>query len=221
MQYLIFAYYWKSFVPFRHSCNIKLLNRWILMPIDKRFIKRFKDGDAEAFDTIYRHYSKKMFHFALGLVKNEDIAKDLVQEVFLSLWEKRGQVDISLNFDNYIFTIAYNSIRKYFRKKSVETKVMDHLLKNSPEIIESVEGSVIYSELFELASRSIEKLPPRRKTVYQLSRQEGLSIKEIADKMSISTRTAENHLAKALKYLKEELAGISLLTLLFFYLFIK
>lgn len=191
------------------------------MPEDKKIIKRFKEGDAQAFDTIYYNYSKKMYHFALGLVKDEDISKDLVQEVFVSLWEKRGQVDLNLNFDNYIFTIAYNSIRKYFRKKSIETKVIDQLLKNSPEIIESVDGTVIYNELLELANRSIENLPPKRKIVYKLSRQEGLKIKEIASKLSISPRTAENHLAKALKYLKEELSGISLFTLLFFYLFLK
>jgi len=191
------------------------------MPEDRKILKRFKEGDAEAFDAIYHNYSKKMFHFALGLVKDKDISKDLVQEVFVNLWEKRGQVDLNLNFDNYIFTIAYNSIRKYFRKKSIETKVIDHLVKNSPEIIESVDGTVIYNELLELASKTIENLPPKRKIVYKLSRQEGMKIKEIADKLNISTRTAENHLAKALKYLKEELSGISLQTLLFFYLFLK
>ncbi|MEN8230222.1 MAG: RNA polymerase sigma-70 factor [Bacteroidota bacterium] len=191
------------------------------MPEDKKIIKRFKEGDAEAFDTIYRNYSKKMFHFALGLVKNQEIAKDLVQEVFVSLWEKRGQVNLNLNFDNYVFTIAYNSIRKFFRKKAIETKAIDHLLKDSPGIIESVDGTIIYNELLELANKTIENLPPKRKIVYKLSRQEGMKIKEIAGRMNISTRTAENHLAKALKYLKEELTGISLLMLLFFFLFLK
>jgi RNA polymerase sigma-70 factor (ECF subfamily) len=191
------------------------------MVFDKKIIKKFKEGDAEAFDVVYHQFSKKMFHFALGLVKDRDIAKDLVQEVFVSLWEKRDRVDLDLNFDNYIFTITYNSIRKYFRKKSIETKVIDHLAKNSPEIIESVDGILIYNELLELASETIENLPPRRKAVYKLSKQEGMKIKEIASKLNISTSTAENHLAKALKYLKEELAGISLLALLFFHLFLK
>jgi RNA polymerase sigma-70 factor (ECF subfamily) len=191
------------------------------MTPDKKLIKRYKEGDVEAFDAIYHQYSKKLFHFAQGLVKNEDISKDLVQEVFVGLWEKRGQVDLNLNFDNYIFTIAYNSIRKFFRRKSIETKVMNHLLSNSPEIIENTDGPAIYNELLDLANQTIEKLPPRRKTVYKLSRQEGMKIKEIAAKLNISTRTAENHLAKALQYLKEELAKISLLTLLFFHLFLK
>ncbi len=191
------------------------------MAIDNNTIKRFKEGDAEAFDTIYRHYSGKMFHFALGLVKNKDISKDLIQEVFVNLWEKRSQVNLNLNFDNYVFTISYNSIRKFLRKKSIETRAIDHLLRNSPEIIDRVDSTMIYNELLELASKAIETLPPKRKTVYKLSKQEGMRIKEIASKLNISTRTAENHLAKALKYLKEELSVISLLSLLFFHLILK
>lgn len=189
--------------------------------MDKKIVKRFKEGDAEAFDVIYRLYSKKMFLFAKGLVKDQDHAEDLIQEVFVNLWEKRESVDPDLNFENYLFTISYNAVRKFFRNRTLEAKVMDKILKNSPEIIEDAEKSLIYNELLELASKSIEKLPPKRKTVYKLSKQEGLQIKEIARKLNISPRTAENHLARALKFLKEEMAGNSLLTILFFHLFLK
>ena len=191
------------------------------MLIDKQIVRKYKEGYTEAFDFIYRYYSKKMFHFALGMVKDEDIAKDIVQEVFVSLWEKRSQVDFNLNFDNFIFTITLNSIRKFFRKKSIETNAIYNLFINSPELINSTEGTVIYTELLEMATKAIENLPPRRKTVYKLSKQEGIKIKEIASKLNISTRTAEHHLAKALKYLKEELSGISLPAILYFYLFLR
>lgn len=190
------------------------------MSEEKTTIIKFKEGDAAAFDSIYHQYSKKLYNFANGLIKDHDIAGEIVQEVFVNLWEKRHQVDITLNFENYIFTIAYNSIRKYFRKKSIEQKVKDYLLNNSPEVIENNDGTIIYNELLELANISIEKLPPKRKIVYKLSRQEGMKIKEIAGKLNISTRTAENHLSKALKFLKKELASISLLTFLFYYLFV-
>ena len=191
------------------------------MSVDKKILKKYIDGDAEAFDAIYRQYSGKILRFARGLVKDEDTATDLVQEVFITLWEKRDQVDLKLNFDNYIFTITYNGVRKYFRKKSVEFKVMDNLLRDSPEAIESTDRTVIYNELLAIANDTIEKLPPRRKTVYKLSRQEGMKIKEIAAKLNISPRTAEHHLAKALQYLKEELSGLSVLGLLFYHLFIS
>jgi len=189
--------------------------------MDKKTIQRFKEGDAEAFDLIYSRYAKKMYYFAMGLVKDEETSKDMVQETFINLWEKKELVNPYLNIDNYIFTIVYNSIRKFFRKKAIETKVIDHITKNSPEYIKSSDGPLIYNELLEIANKTIEKLPPQRKKVYRLSKQEGMKIKEIASKLNISHRTAENHLARALKYLKEELAGISLQALLLFHLFLS
>ncbi len=188
---------------------------------DKKTIERFKEGDVAAFDTIYRKYSRKLFHFALGLVKEREMSRDIVQEVFINLWEKRSKVDLNLNFDNYIFTIAYNSILKFFRKRAVETRLKEQMLVNSPEVLESVEGNVIYYELLELANNSIENLPPMRKMVYKLNRQEGMKIKEIARKLNISKRTAENHLARALKHLKEELSWMSVPAIIFVLLFIQ
>lgn len=191
------------------------------MSTSKDIIIKFKDGDTEAFDTIYRKFSNKIYHFVLGLTKDVHISKDIVQEVFINLWEKRDHVNQDLNFDNYIFTITYNSIRKYYRKKTIETKAFDYFLKNSPEVIEDEDKDIIFKELIEIAHKAIDNLPPQRKKVYTMSKQEGMKIKEIAAKLNISPRTAENHLAKALKFLKEELSDISLLTLLFFHLFIK
>jgi len=190
------------------------------MPEEKALVRKFKKGDAAAFDSIYHMYSNKLYRFALGLLKDPNSAGEIVQEVFVTLWEKRNQVNPAFNFENYIFTIASNSIKKFFRKKSIENKFKDYLHKNPPKVIENIDDSIIYNELLELANKTIEKLPPKRKLVYKLSRQEGISIKKIASRKNISTRTAENHLGKALKFLKEELASISLLSLLFYYLFL-
>lgn len=184
----------------------------------KTIVNKFRAGDAAAFDAIYNMYSKKLYNFAYGLLKDSDSAGEIVQEVFVTLWEKRNQVDITLNFENYIFTITRNAIRKFFRKKSMENKVKDFLVQNSPEVVENTDTSIIYKELLELANKTIENLPPKRKTVYKLSRNESMSIKEIAERLNISTRTAENQLIRALKYLKEELQDLTMLTLLYCFL---
>ena len=190
------------------------------MIVKKEIIQQFKDGNAAAFDNIYNTYSSKLFSFANALLKDPDEATDIVQDVFITLWEKRDQVDIEQNFDNYIFTIVYNGVRKFFRKRSLKYKLEDYLLGNSPDAIEGADGDLIYNELLELANKSLEKLPPKRKEVYLLKKQEGLSVKEIAKKLDISPRTVESHLAKALGFLKKELESISLLTLLFYYFYI-
>lgn len=191
-----------------------------MMSETKTIVTKFKAGDAAAFDAIYNIYSQKLYRFALGLTKDHDSAGEIVQEVFVALWEKRNQVDVTFNFENYIYTIAQNSIRKFFRKRSMENRVKDFMLNNSPEVIEDADASLIYNELLELANKTIEKLPPKRKTVYKLSKLEDMTIKEIANRLDISTRTAENQLARALKYLKEELQSLSLVSLLFYCLFL-
>ncbi len=174
----------------------------------------------DAFDLIYQAYCKKLYSFAFSLLKDHNQAEELVQDVFVTLWEKRGLINTDLHFENYIFTICYNSARKFFRRKKIENKVKDYLLKNSPESIPETINTVIYNELMSLVDRSVAKLPPKRKAVFILSRQEGKQIKEIAEKLNISSRTAETHLTKALKFIKKEMEKVSLLALLYFYMFI-
>jgi RNA polymerase sigma-70 factor (ECF subfamily) len=187
---------------------------------EKSILKKLKAGDMAAIDAIYNSYSKKLYSFSFSLLKDHAQSEDLVQDVFVTLWEKRVQINPDLNFENYLFTICYNSVRKFFRRKNIEHKVKDYLLKNSPESIPETANTVIYNELMDMVESAVEKLPPRRKLVYKLSRQEYMQIKEIAESLSISSRTAECHLYKALSFIKQELDKASLLSFLFFHLFI-
>lgn len=189
------------------------------MEEEKNIVSRYKKGDASAFDTLYFSYSKKLYYFVMGLLKDQTIAEEIIQEVFVKLWEKRDKVNADLNFENYIFMIAYNSVRKYFRDKSLESRILANMSAITTEEINSTESIVIYNDLLSLVNEAIEKMPSQRKRVYKLSRHDGMSIQDISKKLNISKRTAENHLSRALKYLKEEIANISLLTSLFFHLF--
>ena len=189
------------------NSELLVLSKEIIMSEEQVILKQFQVGNVAAFDSIYRQYSKKLYNFAFGIIRDYDTGAEIVQEVFVTLWEKHEQVNTELNFRNYIFTITYNSIRKHFRNKSIEMRVKDYLLNNSSESIENTDRFIMYDELLDLANKTIERLPPKRKMVYKLSREEGMKAKEIATKLNISTRTAENHLAKALKFLEKELVG--------------
>lgn len=192
------------------------------MTDEKSIIKRLKAGDLAAIDAIYHKYNKKLYSFTFSLLKDHNQSEDLIQDIFVTLWEKREQINPDLKFENYLLTICYNSARKFFRRMKIENKVKDYLLKNSPESISETANTVIYNELMEIVDRAVEKLPPKRKVVFKLSRQENKQIKEIAESLSISPRTAESHLSKALKFIKQELEkeNAILLALLFFYLFV-
>lgn len=191
------------------------------MTDEQSILKRLKAGDMAAIDDIYKRYSRKLYSFSYALLKDHDQSEDLVQDVFVTLWEKREQINPEFRFENYLLTICYNSIRKFFRKKSIENKVKDYLLKNLPESIPETSNTVLCNELIDLVDSAVDKLPPKRKLVFKLSRQENMQIKAIAETMSISPRTAESHLTKALGFIRQELEKTTLLPLLYFCLFIE
>lgn len=191
------------------------------MPHDKKILKLFISGDVASFDAIYFQYSKKLYHFGLGLLKNPVEASEMVQDVFVTLWEKREQINPELNFENYLLTIAYNTIRKYLRKRCTEQKAKNQWKKNTSQSIENTNKEIIYTDLYNLAQSYIEKMPPRQKLVYKLNRQEGMSNNEIAKKLGLSKRTVESHLSKAIEYLRSVMAHHSIGFLLFFYLFLS
>lgn len=171
----------------------------------KSLLGRFKNGDIQAFNKVYLLYSDRLYSFSLGLLKDPHKSQEVVQEVFITLWEKKDQINTDLNFENYLFTITHNSIKKVFRKRLIEIKVKEQLAHNKKNSKVNLENEMIYNDLLVIAEKSIEKLPAKRKQVYKMSRQQGLKIREIANKLKISTRTVECHLSKALKFLKKEI----------------
>ena len=188
--------------------------------LDRLLITSLKNGDITSFDKLFAKYSEKLYLFAVGYLKKQEDAEGLVQEVFIKIWEKRMELREDLSFKSFLFTIAYNTIIDHFRKWSKEEECLKYFKKTLDLYHNEAEKKVEYSELEELALKTIEKLPPKRKLIYQLSRQEELTNKEIAERLKISIKTVEYHMSLALKFLKEQLGKEFLHSLLFFSLFI-
>lgn len=174
-----------------------------------------------AFDRVYEFYSHKLFSFVFKILKDEAESADIVQEVFVKIWESRYKLDDYRLLNSYIFTIAYNSSIDLIRKRISNTKYLEHL-KNSaiinatPNVISQIE----FDELNSQAEKLIANLPERQKQVYLLHREEGLTYPEIAEKLKISKNTVENHMVKALKYLRENMDNSLLVNMLFVSLFL-
>lgn len=183
-------------------------------------LSRLKNGDILAFDQVYELYSHKLFSFAFKILKNEAEADDIVQEVFVKIWESRHKLEDYKLLNSYIFTIAYNNSIDLIRKRINNAKYLEHL-KNSavinftPTIISHIE----YNELNIQTEKLIASLPERQKQVYLLHREEGLTYPEIAEKLGISKNTVENHMVKALKYLRQNIDNSLLINMLFASLF--
>jgi len=189
--------------------------------ITHELLTRLKTGDMLAFDQIYEMYSHKLFSFVFKILKNEAEVDDIVQEVFVKIWESRDKLEDYKLLNAYIFTIAYNNSIDLIRKRISNNKYLEHL-KNSASInfTSNIVSQIEFNELSNQVEKLIAKIPDRQKQVYLLHREEGLTYPEIAEQMGISKNTVENHMAKALKYIRQNVDNSLLINMLFVSLFL-
>ena len=189
--------------------------------ITNELLIRLKNGDMLAFDQIYELYSHKLFSFVFRILKDGAEADDVVQEVFVKIWESREKLGDYKLLNSYIFTIAYNNSIDLIRKKINNNKYLEHLrISASINFTPSIVSQIEYNELNKEVEKLIENLPERQKQVYLLHREEGLTYPEIAERLGISKNTVENHMVKALKYLRHNLDNTLLINMLFIRLFL-
>lgn len=132
-------------------------------------------------------------------------SENLVQEVFLTLWEKRTEIKEEYNFQSYLYTITKRLTIKELRKQALEKQFQIYSKGFLNEVSDHAEEAIIFSDLLNEAYQSIDKLPSERKEIFLLSKEKGLSNQEIADKLHISKRTVENQLYRATKTIREQI----------------
>lgn len=174
-----------------------------------------------AFNSIYNKYCYKLHEFVLTYLKQEEDAEEIVQEVFVKIWESRGKIDIYSSFESFLFTIAYNATISLLRKRVSENKSREYL-KSLQQIdtAEPIIDEIQFRELNQKVQSLLEQLTPRQKEIYLLSREDSLTHKEIAQKLNISESTVNNHLVTTLKYLKSHIDSGLAINALFLCLFL-
>ena len=184
--------------------------------MDSELLYRLKEGDRDAFNTVYWRYSPKVYNTVLYLLNDADLAEDVVQELFLTIWEKRGNILPELNFEAYISTIARNLAYKYV-EEALHRNLPVEEIRDAKLVSSSEEDAIEADSLREYIFNVISSFPEMRRKVFIMSRFENLSHAEIAKKLSLSERTVEAHIYQALKELRKVL-GIkwSLLSLSIF-----
>lgn len=173
---------------------------------DLDLINSLAGGSESAFDLLYHKTSYALYGKIIHIVKDTDSAKEILQNVFLKIWENRKRIDPSRSFKAYLFKIVENEIYNHFRKAAKDRSLVDRLAKNAVEYSAYTEEELIREERFRLLEAAFEKLPPVRRQVYQLAKIEGKSYGEIADILQISTSTVSDHIVKANRFLKHYLA---------------
>jgi len=153
-------------------------------------------------------------------LKNENDSEELVQEVFVRVWEHHQSLKSELSFKSYLFTIALNQIRKHFNKKVISLRYLENLQNDS----ETTENLIIQNENYEIILQRInlivEQMPPRRREIFIKSKMEGKSSKEVAIELNISDGTVDNQVSEALRFIRSKLNFENLDLLLFAVLYL-
>jgi RNA polymerase sigma-70 factor (family 1) len=165
-------------------------------------LKRIAEGDENAFKQIFEIYNKKIFGAALKMTRSVDVAEEIVQEIFVTLWIKRSCLAFAQNPSSYLFSIAYNCIFAHFRKMACERTARQYAVQGNFESRDSSEEWFNLKETSETLEKIISHLPPRQQTIFRLSKQEDLSRNEIAKRLNISPNTVRNHLQEAVKFIR-------------------
>ena len=184
---------------------------------EPELVRALSKGDIKAFNSLFQLYGNRLYRFAFGYLKSKAETEELVQDVFLKVWEKRAELKEHLSFKGYIFTIAFNHIRKHFLKVARTNKYLGQQIFNDLDL--STVQEIDYQLIKQKIDAIVDQLPERRKAVFVKSRFEGFTVKEIAEEFGTSPKTVENQLGEALKFLKTHLGKEDLAIVLFFYLF--
>ena len=158
------------------------------------------NGDMESlFSEIFREHEHRLYILAYRLTKSDLYAKDIIQEVFLKLWECRENIHTINNIEAWLYRLTENKTIDFLRKAAADTRLKDAIWNKMQEIVNEAEICVAVKEYNQIIQKAISQLPPKRKLIYQLYKEEGLNYKQIADELHISRHTVKNHLFTAVR----------------------
>jgi len=167
-------------------------------------LQAIADGSTEAFEWLFMQYQPRLLNFLTGMIHDREVSRDMSQDIFMMLWRDREKLRTVNSFSSYLFQIARYMAYDYFDRLAVSEKYADELLQE-PVLAESDEEMIFVRELQSLISQAVNRMSPQRQCVYHMSREEGLSNDEIAQRLGISKRTVENHLTVVLAMLRKVL----------------
>jgi len=164
-------------------------------------------GSQEAFGELYARYKGSLMRYCKRFLKDETGSEDIVHDIFLQLWERRDSLKTVISFSSYLHTLAQNRILNMFRHFDVHSRFVQHILMNEQDATNETEDSIITNDYTELLNKAIECLSPRQKEIFQLSRIQKLTYKEISELLQISPDMVQEHASLAMKkiigYLKQ------------------
>jgi RNA polymerase sigma factor (sigma-70 family) len=165
-------------------------------------LQQLRQGSEQAFTILYDKFSTPIYRNILHLVKNEDIAQELLQDLFLKIWEIRQNIKLEDSFKSFLYTVAGNMVYTHFRKTAKDNILIAQLVSSYVDYETAAEETFLSQQNLDLLKLAIEKLSPQRKQIYTLCKIEGKSYEEVSNELGISTSTIRDHIVKGNKTIK-------------------
>jgi len=169
-------------------------------------LQKVAQGDRMAYSTLYQRYISGLYDYIFRFTKqSKELTEEIVQEVFLSIWEKKENLVAVQNFDSYLYRIAKNKLLNLLKHQAYKQQLHIMFGNTIDAVDNKTENALAYTEYLKTAKRAINQLPEKRRMIFLLSTQHGLSLDEIAEQMQLSKSMVKKHLYTAKEYIKQYL----------------
>ncbi|MDI3320871.1 RNA polymerase sigma factor [Pinibacter soli] len=172
-------------------------------PPVKTLLTHLKVGNKSAFVHIYNTYHNSLYGYALRFVKIPQVAEDIVQEVFIKVWDRRSNIDPSLSFKSYLFTITRNAVFKQLKKIAADDQMRTEVALHIGNKVADPALQLQWQQYNHILTVAIERLPPQRKRVFKLCRLEGKKYEEVATELNLTRNTVKEHMVLAVRSIRE------------------
>lgn len=171
---------------------------------DSHLIEIWRGGNEKAYRVLFDRYFYKLYSYTLKLVADKNVSEEIVMDVMLAVWQKRDQLKGNLSISAYLYKSVRNRLIDHLRKQQLATVSLEVTAIEPPGSY-ITDSRLLQKELESLYRTSLNRLPPQKKRIFTMSREEGSSYKEIASRLRLSKNTVENHMVAALRMLKENM----------------
>ena len=188
---------------------------------EQKWVIAVQAGNIHAFELLFNAYKNRIHLFIKNILVSNADAEELTQEVFVKIWTNRAKIDSNKSICAYIYAVAKNIVYDFLRKKLNQKKYIETIVKEEGLQTENIEQDIFYTETFKLIQALVSQLPAKRKRIFELSRFEGKTYRQIARKLNISENTVDTQIRHALKFLRQHMNHLPDLTGPFFVFFLE
>jgi len=171
--------------------------------------KKIKDGDVKAFERIFRQYYTPLNIYAFSITGQKEVAEEIIQDIFYVLWKDRATIHILQSLRSYLYKSVKNRSLQHLKRLSMQEQHYENILKQKDSTDEPSPDELLeYKELENILTQTIQKLPERRRQIFNMHRMNGIKYKDIAESFSISVKTVEAEMTKAYRTLRKEVENL-------------